>query len=203
MGSSTKHRFSAMSIHSLVRGTPEAIKEWLTSLPQDSRVNRSHTQEIEKEKQTSEICGHKQRTVLALYDLKTASWKTSQVSLLTNTLSEYSETWPRWGMIVDGELSEVETWVSTPREIGFGLFVGTVRSSLMYIIKKKISKESLLKSNFGSQINSIEYRICKKTGMLPSMGLLEWIMDWPIMWAELKPLAMDKYQQWYEQHGKF
>ena len=30
---------------------------------------------------------------------------------------------------------------------------------------------------------------------------VEWIMGWPIGWTDLKPLGMDKYQEWRQQHG--
>jgi len=30
---------------------------------------------------------------------------------------------------------------------------------------------------------------------------VEWLMGWPLGWTALEPLAMDKYQQWLEQHG--
>jgi hypothetical protein len=29
----------------------------------------------------------------------------------------------------------------------------------------------------------------------------EWLMGWPLGWTDLKPLEMDKYQQWQQQHG--
>jgi len=32
---------------------------------------------------------------------------------------------------------------------------------------------------------------------------VEWLMGWPLGWTDLKPLAMDKYQQWQQQHGGF
>ena len=32
---------------------------------------------------------------------------------------------------------------------------------------------------------------------------VEWLMGWPIGWTDLKPLAMDKYQQWLEEHTNF
>jgi len=28
-----------------------------------------------------------------------------------------------------------------------------------------------------------------------------WLMGWPLAWTDLKPLAMDKYQQWQRLHG--
>jgi len=31
---------------------------------------------------------------------------------------------------------------------------------------------------------------------------VEWLMGWPIGWTDLKPLEMDKFQQWLDSHGK-
>jgi hypothetical protein len=30
---------------------------------------------------------------------------------------------------------------------------------------------------------------------------VEWLMGWPLGWTDLKPLEMDRFQQWLEQHG--
>jgi DNA (cytosine-5)-methyltransferase 1 len=30
---------------------------------------------------------------------------------------------------------------------------------------------------------------------------VEWLMGWPLGWTDLKPLEMDKFQKWLEQHG--
>jgi len=30
---------------------------------------------------------------------------------------------------------------------------------------------------------------------------VEWLMGWPLGWTDLKPLEMDRYQKWLEQHG--
>ena len=32
---------------------------------------------------------------------------------------------------------------------------------------------------------------------------VEWLMGWCLGWTALEPLAMDKYQQWLQQHGAF
>jgi len=32
---------------------------------------------------------------------------------------------------------------------------------------------------------------------------VEWLMGWPLGWTDLNPLAMDKFQQWCEQYGRF
>jgi hypothetical protein len=43
-------------------------------------------------------------------------------------------------------------------------------------------------------------------GAIPAGGKLnptwvEWLMGWPLGWTDLKPLEMDKFQQWQQQHG--
>lgn len=38
---------------------------------------------------------------------------------------------------------------------------------------------------------------------IPLVATVEWIMGWPIGWTDLKPLAMDKFQEWSDLHGKF
>lgn len=46
----------------------------------------------------------------AKYDLDSLSWKTRQSSLLGGSES-FSETWPRWGWMQDGECSPLHPWV--------------------------------------------------------------------------------------------
>ena len=50
-------------------------------------------------------CGHTWRGSLARFDRDSFSWKTPQCSLLAG-LDEFSETWPRWGTMHNGECSE-------------------------------------------------------------------------------------------------
>jgi hypothetical protein len=32
---------------------------------------------------------------------------------------------------------------------------------------------------------------------------VEWLMGWPLGWTDLKPLGMDKFREWLQQHGRF
>lgn len=43
---------------------------------------------------------------------------------------------------------------------------------------------------------------CSQPGRL-NPTWVEWLMGWPSEWTDLKPLAMDKYQEWQRQHGCF
>ena len=135
--SSTTPRSSAMSVHSLVTGTPKRIKAWLTSSVGDSPVNPLAQQESDKGKMTSEICG---RQLFAVYERSNpdgSSLKTSQDCSvqenqlkrimrspnqnLFDTLEPFSETWPRAGMMLDGVCYRQPKWERRISEIGCGL----------------------------------------------------------------------------------
>jgi hypothetical protein len=47
---------------------------------------------------------------------------------------------------------------------------------------------------------SAAFRLMTGSPMPPSFS--EWMMGWPIGWTDLKPLEMDKFQKWLEQHGE-
>jgi hypothetical protein len=40
------------------------------------------------------------------------------------------------------------------------------------------------------------------TGGQLNPTFVEWLMGWPLGWTDLKPLAMDKFREWLQQHGK-
>ena len=119
-GCSTKPQYSAISEHSFLKGTPDDIGEWLTSLRGDSRVNRSALQESKQEKTTPGICGPKPSSASESSNRDTLSLKTSPVCFLQNrvwtksqgdlfhTALPFSGTWPKQGMMQDGRC-----WVQT------------------------------------------------------------------------------------------
>ena len=65
-------------------------------------------------------CGEKWRGSFTKYDPDSSLWKTHQCSLLGD-LDEFSETWPQWGLMRDGECWEQRTLEQTIRGTGFGL----------------------------------------------------------------------------------
>lgn len=42
----------------------------------------------------------------------------------------------------------------------------------------------------------------EKVGGQLNPNWVEWLMGWPIGWTDLKPLEMDKFQKWLDQHGE-
>ncbi len=65
-------------------------------------------------------CGEKWRGSFTKYDQDSRSWKTHQCSLLGD-LEPFLETWPRWGLMRDGECWEQQTLEQTIRGTESGL----------------------------------------------------------------------------------
>lgn len=84
----------------------EGLQTWLR---QASPASPSVSQAEEPERTTSATCGPRQPKSFAWYDHDSHFWRTYQVSLLTGTLDEFSGTWPRSGMLSDGQCSELTT----------------------------------------------------------------------------------------------
>ena len=66
------------------------------------------------------VCGEKWHASFTKYDPSSCSWKTHQCSLLGD-LDEFSETWPQWGLMRNGECWEQRTLEQSIRGTGFGL----------------------------------------------------------------------------------
>jgi hypothetical protein len=83
--------------------TGGALSASVSSAP-GSPVSPSASPGRTEERTTSETCGPRPTVPFASWDPATSSWKTSQASLLTGTLAEYSETWPKAGTMRSGTL---------------------------------------------------------------------------------------------------
>ena len=214
--SSTTPRSSAMSVHSLVTGTPKRIKAWLTSSVGDSPVNPLAQQESDKGKMTSEICG---RQLFAVYERSNpdgSSLKTSQDCSvqenqlkrimrspnqnLFDTLEPFSETWPRAGMMLDGVCYRQPKWERRISEIGCGLLPTPGRIDSNFCRSKAVTVAALLK-NRKHQIHLSHLLIGSQIPRSEFPEIFEWIMKWPLGWTDLKPLETGKYRLWLRQHG--
>lgn len=159
----------------------------------------------EKEQELTESAadsGEKWRGSLAKYDRDSRSWKTRQCSLLEG-LDEFSATWPRWGMMQDGELYPLRTPKLHTSENGFGFFpTPTATDWKRTPMKKNYAERSL----DGVVPDDLAKWTVRQSGLsharlVPS--LWEWAMAWPLGWTELKPQEMDKFHAWLASHGKY
>ncbi len=96
-------------------------EELLTLFLEDFHAKTSQPQEKESELRESEAgCGEKWQGSFVKYDQDMCLWKTHQCSLLGD-LELFSENWPQWGLMRDGECWEQQTLAQTIRGTESGL----------------------------------------------------------------------------------
>jgi len=140
-------------------------------------------------------CGPSLSGSLAKYNPASYSWRTAQCSLFGG-LEEFSETWPRWGMMHDGEcLAQMQPGVVRSANVS-GLWPTILKADayLACYPHRSFARNHSISSlpEFVSRLFLM--RICPLTS--------ESIMRWPDGWTDLRPLVMDKIQRWLDSHGK-
>lgn len=149
-GGSTMHPLMAISEHSSIVGMPGSIKEWLRSLPPVSPASRFPLPADVGAAMTPETCGQPPSNAFASYDPVGSIWRTSQASLFETfddsgewyalvegegidgnpgliwtslpTSDEYCQTWPKAGMMLDGDVFRQPSWERPMGETGSGLW---------------------------------------------------------------------------------
>lgn len=203
---------SAISEHSSVTGTPQAIREWLMSLQGDSRVNHSACKIVElnttAEKtqrggQTIETCGPSLKTSFAWYDPNGACWRTFQGSFLQDTFHAYSETWPKAGIVCGGVAYHLRKSAPNISENGYGL-LPTPHASDMYVkLKTRASIQRYYTADH-DHTSKLPYLLqMNGWSWQEIMNHYEATMGWIPSWTALEPLEMDKIRMWLQQHGGF
>jgi len=143
-------------------------------------------------------CGEKWQGSFVKFNPDTSSWKTAQCSLLGD-LEEFSETWPKWGLMRNGEC-----WEQTPLdyptgENEFGCWLPTpVTSMWRGAAKKRFWGSQEYRASFTTEW----VRTSKDCAQYYHPDFVELIMDFPDKWTELRPLEMHKYQEWLQTPGE-
>jgi hypothetical protein len=188
-------------------------------------------------KEPDRECGDTWRELLARYDLNTSTWKIVRSSLLEDSIV-FSGTWPKWGLMRNGELFQRQPLVRHTKGTGFGLWLmptpttnpeapnhgsnskgpHNLKEVALTGWKPGMIWPTPVKSDYAARRPTENW---KGTSDLPSVvwtanggtqnpdkppaklnpTWVEWLMGWPLEWTDLKPLEMDKYQQWRQQHG--
>ena len=67
---------------------------------------------------------------------------------------------------------------------------------------KGSSPNALTRKSGKSRVNDrIDHAVMASDGGQLNPEWVEWLMGWPIGWTELKPLAMDRFREWQQQHS--
>jgi hypothetical protein len=155
-------------------------------------------------------CGQKWPESLAKWSQDSFLWKTRQLSLITD-LEPFSEKFPRWGIMQDGEFWELTIQDYHTTAIGAGLLPTVVKNEGIAFLGgplrsteswKDTSRLSHRLIGFwkGFKKREMNARIKQKIACHPTFA--EWMMGWPEMWSASQGLEMDKFQAWLRLHLK-
>ncbi len=119
--------------------------------------------------------GKKCSESFARFDRAMSLWRTSQLCL-DGELEEFSGTWPRSGMTVNGIAYQLQPLELTISEIECS------SSEKMQTIRKTCSAPS---SKFARRMLTIE-EIAERDGGVPNPEYLEWVMGLPTGWTDTR-----------------
>jgi hypothetical protein len=152
-------------------------------------------------------CGPRWRGLLGRFSPDSCSLRTPNNSLLGDS-NEYCGSLPPWGMMLDGECLELTKPVLLIGATGFGL-LPAARSHTKYqrfLYPTPTVQDAKHNGAESQRIRNKTRKFRSLNGMLggaPNPTWIEWLMMWPIGHTDLKPLAMDKFQQWQQWLGEF
>ena len=216
--------------------TEDLGEELLTWFREGFHARTSVSQDQEQGSQAHDLdSGKKWPELLARWDQASSSWRTRQ-RLLLGDLELFSGTWPRWGMMRNGECWERTMPGHHTSGTGFGLWPtpaaidyrgansqqhvatnGTGRKHMDQLPNAVIHGGTGTRQTWSTPCAQ-DYRRrgpnSKQQGLPESVHLenkagqlnpdwVEWLMGWPIGWTDLRPLGMDRFQQWLDLHGKY
>jgi hypothetical protein len=118
----------------------------------------------------------------AKYDPQQSIWKTPQCSLIGG-LIEYSDRWPKWGIMQSGVCWELPTLELTTIEKEYGLWpTPTVNDA-------KNNGTQSQKDRNSPNLNAV-------VGGRLNPTWVEWLMGWPINWTDININIKSNYEYW-------
>lgn len=183
------------------------IEDLSTWLQQVSLVSPSAQPAASLEPMTSATCGRPQRNAFASYSPDMRCWRTFQPSLLADISDEFSATWPKWGWMHDGECSALAPLVRHTHGKDCSLWptplVADCKAGFNNLIEAKRSANQERRKSGHAVQRRIPYDYLLRYGQPCPAIFYEWLMGIPIGATELKPLGMDGFRLWRQQHGKY
>lgn len=121
-------------------------------------------------------------------------WKTPHF-LFAEDSHPFSGTWPRWGMMVNGECWELPTpdFLTNGSDSGQSLPTPSGVNGGKNHTMGRIDE-------WGGSSNPLRGTTI---GYLCLPEFEELVMGWPVTWTALMPLETVKFQRWLQQHGEF
>ena len=196
-----------MTSELLTGGHGEALLTWFLAA---SHAKTSVQLEKATDWMVSEVgCGRKWLGLLARYDQDSHSWRTPQSSLVEG-LDEFSETWPRWGSMRNGESWERMTAVESTAETGSGLWPtpncnGYRSDGELLMLSRMCRSYQVYRVMTERAASRKRDRFwapeAYDKGFRLSLSWSENLMGWPIGQTALNPLETGKFPEWRQQHS--
>jgi hypothetical protein len=182
-------------------------------------VKTSQQQEKEPESKESDLaCGEKWLGWSAKFDPHTSTLRTAQCSLLEEE-PELLQTLPRSGMTRSGMLWERQTLVLRTSETESGSWPTPMSSEYKANKNYRPGRQNGLaqavmkwptptahnakETDAPSEHSRNTPTFAAQAGGILNPTWVEWLMGFPLGWTDLKPLEMDKFQQWQQQHSDY
>lgn len=141
--------------------------------------------------------GWNRRESFAKYSHLSHTWKIRPYSQ-GEDCTEFSGTWPRWGLMQGGECWGQDNSGQITTEKGSGLLpticASEHRDSAKPIALSKSDKGGRVARRICSRYWKDQQRTQESVSLSPSFA--EWMMGWPIGWTELSALETGRFQEW-------
>lgn len=141
--------------------------------------------------------GEKWQGWFARWDREQSSWKTPQRSLLGGW-AEFSETWPTWGSMRNGECYPRQSSAPCISEREFGYSLPTPGKNEYKGAGVKRFRGS---PHFRGAKTAEGLRTSANDPIYSHPQFIEAIMGWPISWTGTAPLETAKFREWWRLHG--
>lgn len=148
---------------------------------------------------TEAQCGSTWRAWFAKWDHVSCSWRTPQCSFLED-LEQFSETWPRSGLMLRGVCYPLPTLERRTSGNEFGFWPTPVKSDA-------VARRPTANWDGNSDLPSVVWRRNggEENPSKPPAKLnpawVVWLMGWPVGWTSLQPLETDKFHEWQRRHS--
>jgi hypothetical protein len=192
---------------------PTGKDEWIASMRASLARTSAWLDEVKASPEHAAAYGAKSPDSLMFYDRPSSSWKTHQQSLLGG-LIEYSETWPSWGMMRDGQCFPLPPLVPPTFGRGGGVGAGdviptpTAQDNDQRRGQGAAASHPARGTTLGGFARMHPTPTCADAkqagggsnarknpnfiGGQLNPAWVEWLMGWPIGWTESKPLETDR-----------
>lgn len=180
--------------------TEQDCEALLMSYLRDFPAKTSLLREVARESKGSGVdCGSMCPASFAKLEQEKSGWRTHQLSLLGGW-EPFSETWPRWGLMLNGECWEEDISALGICESESGYTLPTIGKNEYKGASRKRYRGS---KDFRGAKMVEGLRVSENDPIYLTPLFAEIAMMWPSTWTELAPLETGRFQQWLQKHGAF